>query len=235
MVLSLASMLVDIRPKYEFTLLRCGKYEAPRGATPDFTVEVTEEEIDREAAQRQDLPRGYLESLAIYRKLCHKALDYDTFLFHGSALAMDGNGYLFTAPSGTGKSTHASLWRQVFGDAVTMVNDDKPLIHATENGIYICGSPWDGKHALSTNIQVPLKGICLLSRGKENSISPISPALAYSTLLGQTLRPRDPILMKKTLTLLDRMMAQVPLYALTCNISPEAALVAHRGLTEERK
>ena len=89
---------------------------------------------------------------------------YDTILFHGSAVAVDGIGYLFTAKSGTGKSTHTRLWRELFGERAVMLNDDKPLIKVSENGIIVYGTPWDGKHRLSTNTFVPLKGICFMSK-----------------------------------------------------------------------
>ena len=106
----------------------------------------------------------YLETLAVYRKIAEKMIDYDTILFHGSVIAVDGIGYLFTAKSGTGKSTHTRLWRELFGERAVMVNDDKPLIKVSENGIIVYGTPWDGKHRLSTNTFVPLKGICFMSK-----------------------------------------------------------------------
>ena len=60
----------------------------------------------------------YLETMAVYRKIEDKLLDYDTILFHGSAVAVDGVGYLFTAKSGTGKSTHTRLWREMLSEIV---------------------------------------------------------------------------------------------------------------------
>lgn len=234
MLVEFAGLTVDIRARYPYTEQMCRGYLASPDATPDFAVEVTEEEIDREADPTRALPRGYLESLAIYRRVCHEALAFDTFLFHGSALALDGQAYLFTAPSGTGKSTHTSLWRQEWGEKVVMVNDDKPLLRVTENGVLVCGTPWDGKHRLSTNCQVPLTAICLLKRGEVNTIRPVTAKEAYPTLLSQTYRPSDPMDMVKTLALLDRAMRQVKLYELHCNISAEAARVARAGM-EDRK
>ena len=80
---------------------------------------------------------------------------------------MDGEAYIFTAVSGTGKSTHAMLWREVFGERVRMINDDKPLIRITPEGkAVVYGTPWDGKHHLSKNSAFPLKAICWLTRAK---------------------------------------------------------------------
>ena len=230
MLVQFASMTIDIRPKYRYTYELCRGYEAPAGATPDFFVQVTDEEIQRDETPDGNHPVAYLESLAIYRRICSHALNYGAFLFHGSALCVDGQAYLFTAPSGTGKSTHARLWREMLGDRVFMVNDDKPLIHVTEQGIYVCGTPWDGKHQLSTNCEVPLRAICILSRGEENHIVPITPREAYATLLSQTYRPKNPLELSQTLTLLDKTMANTALYHLHCNMDPSAASVAYEAM-----
>ena len=99
-------------------------------------------------------------------------ISYDTILFHGSVIAVDGIGYLFTAKSGTGKSTHTRLWREYFGDRAAMVNDDKPLLKITDSSVIAYGTPYNGKHRLGTNISVPLKAICILTRAADNHIEP---------------------------------------------------------------
>ena len=157
-------------------------------------------------------------------------IDYDTFLFHGSCVAVDGLGYLFTAKSGTGKSTHTWLWREYLGDRAVMVNDDKPLIRADGKSIAVFGTPYNGKHRLGENISVPLKAVCILERSKENHIEKISRGQAYAMLLQQTYRPADPLLMKKTLTLIDRLAGRVKLYKLSCNMDIEAAKVAYESM-----
>lgn len=124
----------------------------------------------KEGLPIRNFPDSYLETLAVYRKFAENLLAYDTVLFHGSVVAVDGIGYLFTAKSGTGKSTHTRLWREYFGERAVMVNDDKPLLQVTENGVIVYGTPWDGKHHLSNNISVPLKAICILTRAEENHI-----------------------------------------------------------------
>ena len=137
-------------------------------AEADFAVETSAEDIaferTRAAASDAALGRpsraytdGYLEELAVYRKIAERLPLYDTVLFHGSALAADGEGYLFTAPSGTGKSTHARLWRELLGDRVVMINDDKPLLRVTEEGVTVYGTPFRGKHGLGGDEQRSVK------------------------------------------------------------------------------
>ena len=151
-------------------------------------------------------------------------------MFHGSCIAVDGVGYLFTAKSGTGKSTHTRLWRELLGVKAVMVNDDKPLIRMTGEGAVIYGTPWDGKHRLSSNIAVPLKAVCILERAEENAIHPITADEAYPMLLQQVYRPMDRMAMNTTLTLIDRLAVSVNLWRLDCNMDPEAARVAYEAM-----
>ena len=166
----------------------------------------------------------------MYRKIADCLLSCDTMLFHGSVIAVDGEGYLFTAKSGTGKSTHTRLWREYFGERAVMVNDDKPLLRITDSGVTAYGTPWDGKHRLSTNTAVPLKGICILTRDITNHIEQAEPHTVYPLIVQQTNRSLSADGMKQTLSLIDRMLHVVPVYRLGCNMDIEAARVAYEGM-----
>jgi len=203
----------------------------------DFAVETSQPDIDfeRERSALEDEREGiptrrfsdaYLETLAVYRKIAEKMPEYGTFLFHGSCVAVDGEGYLFTAKSGTGKSTHTRLWRELLGSRAVMVNDDKPLIRAAESGATAFGTPWDGKHRLSSNTAVPLKAVCILERSEKNTIRRISAEEAYPLLLRQVYRPMDSAAMSLTLPLIDRLAASVSLWRMGCNTEIEAAQLA---------
>ena len=217
----------------------CGAYQTDETAV-DFSVSVTQADIDFErekSAQEQHpdtglctAPDDYLETLAVYRQIAEQMPRYDTVLIHGSCVAVDGIGYLFVAPSGTGKSTHTRLWRERFSERAVMINDDKPLVRVTETGAVIYGTPWDGKHRLSTNTAVPLKAICRLERGDENRIAPMTAKEAYPTFLQQVYRPADVAATEQTLTLIDRLITRVGLWRLSCNMDPEAALVAYDAM-----
>ena len=210
----------------DFTRELCVDYEAEEMLEPAFEISVSEEEIDKEGTSEDEKYREYLESLAVYRKLCEKMLEYDTFLFHCSAVEVEGKAYLFAAPSGTGKSTHTRMWREYFAEKAVMINDDKPLIQVGTEGVLVCGTPWNGKHRLDTNKMVPIQGICLLERGSENRITKISPIEAYPGMYRQTYRPSDREKMVKTLALLKQVAEKVPIYKMQCNISTEAAKTA---------
>ena len=229
-----------------------GDTEYTSSGVGDITTEnvtritITQSDIDfeREKSTREDIKEGisirhfsdaYLETLAVYRKIADHLLSCDTLLFHGSVIAVDGEGYLFTAKSGTGKSTHTRLWREYFGEHAVMVNDDKPLLRITDSGVTAYGTPWDGKHRLSMNTAVPLKGICILTRDTTNHIEPAELHAVYPLIVQQTNRSLSADGMKQTLFLIDRMLHVVPVYRLGCNMDIEAARVAYEGMNRLKK
>ena len=219
----------------------CDSYRV--NAEADFTVETTQDDIafERNRSAREDRAEGfserqytdrYLELLAVYRKIAEKMPDYQTVLFHGSCVSVDGEAYLFTAKSGTGKSTHTALWRELLGDKAVMVNDDKPLIQIRDGRATAFGTPWDGKHHLSQNISVPLKAICIIQRSLKNSIEQITVPIAYPMLLQQVYRPLDGLALKKTLNLVDELTKSVSLWRLGCNMELTAAEIAYQAMKD---
>ena len=226
-----AGKAVEVNSLYEKIHEYCADYKTD--APADFEVVISDDDIEyeREHAERKGYADGYLEELAVYRKISEKMPFYDTILFHGSVVAVDGAAYMFTAASGTGKSTHAALWREYFGDRAVMVNDDKPLLHIGDV-VTAFGTPYDGKHRLSNKIAVPLKAICILTRAPENSIVPVTKSEAYPMLIQQAYRPNDVFALRKTMTLVDRLAGSVGLFKLGCNMELEAARVAYEGMNQ---
>ncbi|WP_295085968.1 hypothetical protein [Ruminococcus sp.] len=235
----IADKVIEVTSLHEKVHNYCKDYASDEVA--DFWVSTTQEDIDFEAQReiicaeregREPLKSSddYREELAVYRKIAEKMPDYNTVLFHGSVIAVDGQGFLFTAKSGTGKSTHTRLWREYFGDKAIMVNDDKPLLKITDNGVIAYGTPYNGKHQLGCNMSVPLKALCIITRGEKNSIVRIEKSDAYAMLLQQVYRPIKTLQMAKTLRLIDELAVNVELYRLTCNMDIEAAEVAFNGM-----
>lgn len=170
-------------------------------------------------------PDEHIEILVLCRKIAELMPKYNGVLFHGSALAFDDRGLLFTATSGTGKSTHSSIWRKVYGDRVRMINDDKPFIRLIEGKPYVFGSPWMGKHRLGGNLSVPLQGICILSRGKENQIYSVTPRDAMPILVQQCYRPENVSVLMDSMSILDSLSKNAGLYQIFCNMEDSAAKV----------
>lgn len=172
------------------------------------------------------------ESVDLLRQLSLLLLtEFDGMLFHGVALGYQGKGYLFIAPSGVGKTTHAKLWEQHIPGA-RILNGDKPFVRCTGGEITLWGSPWQGKENYGENAALPLAGIFLLSRGEENRVETLQPHGALSKMMAATVVPKTADGMQKVLTLLEKILGRVPVCRLWCNVQPEAALLARRW-TEE--
>jgi len=160
----------------------------------------------------------------------HQLLNFQGMLLHSSAVVKDGQAYLFTAPSGTGKSTHTNLWLKNFEDAF-ILNDDKPAIRLEDGKFYAYGTPWSGKNDINRNIRAPLAGICVLHRGEKNKIEPYSGTGALHDIMEQTLRLKNPVTIGNLLDLLDKLVTMVPIWKLECNMEPEAALVSYNAMS----
>ena len=236
----IAGLVSRVQPLFESTREYCKPYLSDK--EPEFFVSVSREDLvfqqmllEREAVEEgikvRKFKDPFLERATIQRRIADQLIYRNTLLLHGSTVSVDGSAYLFTAPCGTGKSTHTRLWRELFGQRAIMVNDDKPFLQITPFGVLAYGSPWSGKHGLDTNVCVPLKGICLLHRGRENSINRIETQRAIGTLRHQAHTPVDNALLHKSFSLVDRLAEIVPLWEMHCNMEPDAAMVSYSAMS----
>lgn len=201
----------------------------------DLRIEVTEQDLlkEKEALTGRRYYDEALEALAVQRKIAEWLPTMGAVMFHGVVMAVNGCGYLFTARSGVGKTTHARLWlKNVPGSSI--VNGDKPILRLQNEVVLACGSPWMGKENYGENVNVPLEAICLLKRGQVNSIKPMSFTEALPVLLQQTYRPQDGSTMIATLDLIRNISSRIQLYTLTCNQQDEAALIAWNGMCSDK-
>ena len=241
-VMEIADLAGRICSLFDSTRDYCRNYLSLR--EPEFSCTVTREdllfeqqELDAEARaegmRRRVFSDPFLERAAIQRAFGDRLLERDTLMLHGSTVAVDGKGYLFTARCGTGKSTHTRFWREVFGDRAVMVNDDKPFVSLDPGAVTVWGAPWSGKHGLDTNIAVPLQGICILYRGPENRIAPLAPAEAMEMLLHQCHCPAGQEARIRQLVL--KLLERVPLWRMECTKDPEAARMAWEAMRRGRE
>lgn len=180
-------------------------------------------------------PRLSTEELSEYMytgaRFAKRLLDFQGFMLHSSAVVLDGKAYLFSAPSGTGKSTHTEKWIRLFG--AEYLNDDKPALRLIDGTWMAYGTPWSGKYDLSRPIGVPLAGIAVLQRGDINSIERMDPAEAFPYLMGQISRLLPAQQMDRLLSLMDDLLRRVPVWDLRCRNEDEAAYISHRAMTAQ--
>ncbi len=157
-------------------------------------------------------------------------LRYGGFQLHSSAVMLNEKAYLFSAPSGTGKSTHTEKWCRLFG--AQMLNDDKPVLRRQQEGWIAYGTPWSGKYDLSQPTGVPLGGIAFLSRGQENTIRRMEPGEAVPELLRESPRGLSMAQMERKLALLDQLLLEIPVWKLYCRNEDAAAQVSYRAMTQ---
>ena len=190
----------------------------------DIKAVVSEAEINEEiGAYETRFSRQYCENVCLYRSIAEQLPELDRFVFHGAAVKAFDKGYIFTAPSGTGKTTHIKLLTKYFGDNITIINGDKPIIKIKEGLATVYSTPWAGKERWQTNTCAPLGGIIILRRGKINSIREISPTEYFSEIMKQVYIPKNGEMMLKTLELVDSLAKAVPFYLLECDMSYDAA------------
>ena len=230
--IKVAEHVFRIDNKYPFIYIMCERFYTDE--TPEALISVTEEEMERERGVH--FAPYFLEYLAVHRKINEYLFDHGMLLFHGGCVTVDGEAYLFTAPSGTGKTTITKHWRNWLGDSRSFrVSDDKPFLRITDSGVVIYGSPWDGRYLFSANVSAPLKAVCLLEQGETNHIEAITPSEALPELFRQAYRPPDPAGMEKALSMVVKLSGSVKLYRLRCTAEPEAARVAYYGMHEGKE
>lgn len=230
-----ADVVVEIRNRGQYFYDCCADYLA-EDEEPQISVLATDDDLvyeQQHAEENIEFSKSYLEFIALYRKFCEEALQFGVVLCHGSVVELNGEAFMFSAPSGTGKSTHARMWREYFGDDVIMINDDKPLLKFEKDGVYAYGTPWDGKHHLSNNRRAKLSGICFLHRAEENHIERMTVDQSISLLMNQIYRPRDTDRLIKTMEYADRLIRDIPMYSMGCTISHEAAEMAYNMMKEK--
>lgn len=221
----LAGHTVQIESRFEKNRGFFSDYIVP-DTTPELVARVSDDDIDSAVANVPDISRETAELTELYRPIAEGMPLLGGFVFHGAAISYDGKGYIFTAPSGTGKSTHIRLWRKYLGRDVDIINGDKPIITADERGVIVHGTPWSGKERWQKNVSFPLGGICLLGRGESCSVSKVDPAEHLPFLMCQTYRSDDGEVMARTMELLDTVLGCVPVYLLHCDISEDAVRCA---------
>ena len=231
--LKIADIVFEVKVNFDRTLKLCKDYIYEGDEPAEFVAEITKKDIEYERANScvEEGSDIYYENTALYRKLNEYLLDTKKgLMFHASAISVGGKGILFTAQSGTGKSTHSRLWRELLGDRVIMINDDKPILRFVGEKVYIYGTPWMGKHMLGTNNRAELYCVCEIKRSSENKVIKVSKSKMFFTVLNQTVRPDDEGKMQNLLFMADKLLGKTNTFEIRCNQDIKAAETAYNAL-----
>ncbi|MCR4614577.1 MAG: hypothetical protein K5756_00295 [Clostridiales bacterium] len=231
----IANLLVDIEYKYKDFSGRYVQYAAEEDGTPAFKVLATDKEIEELRRKAPNLDIDSCEYLILGSNFYEHLLDHDGMMLHSSAVALDGEAYVFSASPGVGKSTHTQLWQEYFGKERTfIVNDDKPAIRFVDGKAYAYGTPFSGKFDISENVGVPIKAISFIYQSPDNKIEPMPQSKAIASILNQTIRPANINGMDKVLNAIEKIVATVPVYSLGCNISHDAVKLSYSVMSGKK-
>lgn len=234
--ITLAGVNIEIECNFRNVFYVCKSYLS-KFSQPDLLIRATQSEMEAEFAEVSPFEESYegvatsryygtVETVAVERKIADAMPDFNVFLMHGAVVAKDGYAYMFTAPSGIGKTTRTRLWLSEYPDSI-VVNGDKPFLKVTDKEILACGAPWCGKEGWNTNTMVPLRAIFLLERAEKDHIEEISLAKAFPVLLQQTHRPANADSMIKTIQLLQALEGKIHIYKFCSTPTVEAVRLAY--------
>ncbi len=227
-----AKMNIEINCEYDYTRRFCRDYITD--GNPDFSVKVKSSDIDEEIeASPYNPSRGYAECICAYREIAKQLPFYKSFVFHGVVISYNNNGYLFTAPSGTGKTTHIMLWKK-YVEGMEIVNGDKPIITVDGDRVTAFATPYAGKEGFQNHSQTDVKAMCIIKRGTENRITKVKAGDCLSDIVKQIYIPPETEAVMNSLELLDNMLKNIDVYVLECDISEEAVRCSFEAMTGEK-
>lgn len=225
MLCRIADLLVEV-PETENMVSRCEKYAVCSEAKPDIVLK-------KELYKLSNYPT-LSEQDAIYMEsggqFYSRLLFVGGLMLHSSALEYEGKAYLFSGPSGMGKSTHTRMWQKAFGDGVRTLNDDKPALRCIDGTWYAYGTPWCGKDGININDKAPVAGICFLRRGNENAIRRLSKFEATGAIMSQTLGAVNEKILSLLLKTVEKVVEDIPVYELKCLPDVAAAQMAYTAM-----
>ena len=242
----IANLIVDMNIKYEPLLSQSSKYEIKKSnkfdlnkfdsnkfdlSHADIVIPNMNEELLKYENKFPHLSIGDCEYMLYGACFYEELLKHNGILLHSSCVVLDGYAYLFSAPSGVGKSTHTQLWLQAFKNA-RILNDDKPAIIIKNNNVYASGTPFSGKTNLNINEIYPIKGIAFIERSKDNWIKENDIKSSIYAMLNQTIRPNDEIIMENAIDIIEKIVKNVKIYKFGCNISLDAVYTSYNKMKE---
>ena len=224
----IAGLVTELEPKYEDTKKLAESFRCDESLPADIALKVSDRELSGLVSRAAEgTTVGQLENFALGNDFNRKAIGFGTMLVHSSALICDGGAFLFSGASGVGKSFHTRLWCDAFGDAVHIMNDDKPVVKLGDDGAVVYGTPFDGGSGIALNEAFPLRAVIFVERGEENSLRIPDNKEIIQKLYFQTAHMVNEKTAEKMLCNIEKLISLTKFFVMTCNTDISAAYTAH--------
>ena len=230
--IKIANKVLDINAFNETTKKYCRNFLSEEA--PNYQITMTLEDLENESSNSVD-GKVYVneEISALYRKIADLFVEEDILVFHGSSFKVNNCGFIVTARSGVGKSTHVNLLKELLNDELVYINDDKPLLEVKDD-ITIFSNPWNGKERRGNNTSAPLKAILFLRRSeKPNFKKIINKEEIYIKLMSQTYLPKEKSKREKALKLVDQILKVTDFYEINVNMGEESAKMTYEEIIKD--
>ncbi len=229
-----------ILPKFE-------AFRAEDNSPCDYTLKVVcseNSEASRVTADRHEntftvyVPEQYLDSIGLRSifngvNAANLFLEHDGFVLHASYILWNGSAILFTAPSGTGKSTQAEFWKNERGAEI--INGDRVLITMRNGSFFANGVFVSGTSGICRNETAPIKQIVYLEQGEENELVPLPPHQLFLRLLCQcTFDAESETQYERITTLVSALISTVPVCCYRCRNHTDSVAALERLLWNKK-
>lgn len=228
--IKIADNVIEVNAFNETTKRYCKDFLCEGKA--DYIIVLTEEDLINER-NSSSTGKVYVneEISALYRKIAEILVEENIVVFHSSSFMVNGKGFLITARSGVGKSTHSRNLKEYIGDDFVYINDDKPLLKVNKNKVTVYSNPWNGKERKGNNNSAPLRAILFLSRGETNTYRKIiNKEEIYVKMLSQIYLPRDKAKREKALKVADAILKNINFYEINVTKDIESAKMTYEEI-----
>ncbi len=228
----ICDLVVKMKPQHEPLKTQLKPYLIDESEI-DFEIPDISEQVEELFIERGYETIGLAEYMLYGAYFYTRLIVYDGIMLHSSAVVYEDKAYLFSAPSGTGKSTHTGLWLEEFSDAF-ILNDDKPAIRLVDGALYAYGTPFSGKTDLNVPKKKPIQAICFIQQDKTNWIKKATVKEAINNLYRETVRATHEKLVDGSFSILEKIVNEIPIYKMGLTISKEAVLLAYNTMKENK-
>ena len=226
--IKIADIVLEINAFNETTKRYCGDFLSDE--EPNYVITLTEEDLKNEVTESNN---GHVyvneEISALYRKIADLLIENDIIVFHGSSFKVKNSGFIVTARSGVGKSTHVRLLSQYLGSDFAYINDDKPLLRVKDD-LTVFSNPWNGKERRGNNTSASLKAVLFLNRGDNTYKKLDNKEEVYFKLLSQIYLPRDKAKREKALKLIDILLKRLNFYEINVTMDISSAEMTYERI-----